>query len=545
MTIAKIGAHVKTANSKGGQGRRRRLHYIGMNRGGQAIKWAIIAAAAFTLFYILDLSIFGGIRSGISYGLWSLQYQWRLVFWIPMAMLVAGMGPAIYLFLRARQLGKDYRKHREEERYYKAGWAAFAIGAVLSILGFAALGYLMEGDRKMATLKEAQVRETDKPIAIQPAGFLPQGVAKQRAELKYSRSNYKLGMGNLTRNCQREWVWTFLQIPGSTARGQIGGVVEVPASKDGAREVRIVNQNFRYGPEVGVRGSLLYQLRRQVEAGASAPDPLGIIGCDGKAYIVAPIMSWKKAGVTRAKMQSGALVLNGEGELKHYSISEANRQPLLKQSGRIISRQQALSVAQAYRYKLGRQNQSRGLLGFIAPGEQRSRFDVIETSTRNPQPFLSQSEDGRTFWVTLMSPYRSGKQARAIMYTDASSGTSTIYKLRSGAIVSPDQARKIALSEREEMRQKSAAPGETRLSVGSQGQAYYLTTLLGRPGGQVAGAVLINGSDGQVKARYSYQKPQPNQGKTIQLKTQLSPGQMEILLRACRKVKSCRSQLLN
>lgn len=341
-----------------------------------------------------------------------------------------------------------------------------------------------------------------------------------------------------------------IQTPRRKIGGQTGGVIEIDAEQNQVKEIRTANQLFKYGPNMGVRDGILYQARSKLNRSLSLPSSFGIIGCDGKPYIIAPLMSWRKAGVSRYKSQTGVLVINGQGAIKAYDMDAAKSNPLLRQSGRIVSPEQALWVAESYRYKLGRQNQSRGLMGFIAPGQQKDRLDPLETSPKAAQPYLAEGPSGRPLWVTLMQPYRSGKGAAALLYIDAESGKGMIYRTANRMIISPDEARKAGYEQRAQMGLRAAKAGESHLLLDGQGRASYLVSLTNPRKSAVTGTVLVDGTDGEANKREAAtenSKVDPQVGQkqgTSGRVTELSLKELEILLAACRKDTACRDKLL-
>ena len=88
--------------------------------------------------------------------------------------------------------------------------------------------------------------------------------------------------------------------------------------------------------------------------------------------------------------QVGVAVTRPGGEISYFTMAEASRTAWLAATGRIVASQQATAVAESYRYVNGRSNQSLGIFGFINKGDQKGRYDTMDTGDQNSQPFLLQ-----------------------------------------------------------------------------------------------------------------------------------------------------------
>lgn len=532
--------------------------------------FVLLAVAA-----VLDFFAFGGIWSGLGYALWSWQYQALMSFWAPLVLaLLAALVLAGFL-VRSRAIRRQggYPERDRADHLEAVGWL-WALGiSLLATLAFTVFLYLQDGSRKIALLKQAQVEAIASPIPLADKRRLPMIVAKQALDLRYARPNYRLTDLHLTRSCSGEWSWTMIQTPKRNWARKTGGVVAISAQQGRGDQIQTANASFKYGPGLHVRDGLIFRLRRKLGLGVSSPETIGAIDCQGKPVLISPIMKWKRAGTTRFSYQAGVALTYPSGKIDYFTLPQAARNPFLARSARIISPQQALSVSESYRYLRGRQNQSRGILGFIAKGDQKQRLDVMNTGDQNPQPYLLQSKNGQVYWVTMMRPYRSGRALGGIMYTNSVTGRSFMWRSPQKPVIGPDAVMNFPDIQTPYINTAKLRGTEPRLFLDQTGKLRYVVSLTTPDRRRVVAAVAVDSLTGEPTALFHYQRdpkaeekltrfietgqvppdtslqaeeitPSGSGEKTGGLSTRpLSPAQMQLLLEACRKDPACKKSL--
>ena len=549
-------------------------------------KFTVVVAVILFVPLMIDYLVFGGFWTGVSYSLWSWQAHWKLAFWLPLVIFVCGLLMGTRYWLKAFDQ-RDQGNYSKARTTQSTGWLCFMLGVVFTIASSVTLIYLQDGSRKMAVLKQAKITRIDQPIAINDKRRLPLVVAKQAAQLRYNRPNYRLTDIHLVKDCSGQWVWSMVQTPKRNWMRSTGGLVQISAENASAdaRSVKVVNTNFKYGPEMHVRDGLTYQLRKKIGRDISSPETVAFVDCSGRPGLLSPIMKLQNAGSTRFMSQVGVAVTRPGGEISSFTMAEASKTAWLAATGRIVASQQATAVAESYRYVNGRSNQSLGILGFINKGDQKGRYDTMDTGDQNSQPYLLQGINGQSYWVTMLRPYRSGRALGGIIYTNSVSGKSMLWLspvdkegVGTASVIGPDAAMGFSDIQTPYINTARLVSTEPRLFVSQEGKLSYVVALSTRDYRRVVAAVAVDSLTGEPTALFNYQRnPQaeqqlgqfiksgkPPEGTSLRgqadtgLSTEaapkstspsltsapLTPLQLQVLMEACKQSKACSRQLL-
>lgn len=484
------------------------------------------------------------------------------------------------------------------------GGVIFACGLCLSVVAWLAvigLGQIHKADHARSDLlKSSKVEKTPTFLQVTDKRRVPKVVADEIAATRFNRPGFSLTDGHLARNCAGEWVWTYIQTPKRTWKRNTGGIVQVSAEHVSAPVKQFptpgteeyASFKFKVGPNMKLTDGATWRFRSDVDLYSEVNEWIGVIPCKGEPYIISPVIKYEGGGVKHPTW-AGVVILRPNGSFKSLTPQQAQQNPDIARTGHIYPETLARQVAESYKYVNGVKNQYGG---WWHRGDHKDVF-LVQDDGSNPQPYLLEGADGRSYWVTMMSPWKSGRSLGAIMYTDAVSGKSKVWWAPPGrTFIDNSRALSVARS--------LSLPGinftdfqavEPHPIITKGGKLYYLVSIVPNSNSNVSKAVVVDAELASITALFDYEtdgnaedaikqfletgeipegyarrsvgtgpalpqkpgqgeKPQPTPATPVSpspstpgspgVGVQLTPAQTELLLRTCRKDPACRKQVL-
>jgi hypothetical protein len=282
------------------------------------------------------------------------------------------------------------------------------------------------------------------------------------------------------------------------------GVMSVTATST-APDVRQAgpryDADFRYGPGMRISESVRWQVYKKKCYSCDVAEMTGVPTAEGPV-VIAPYIRYKGNWFVRRPTFGGVYLVHADGRIDDLSPTEAARNALVRESGRLFPEKLARRIADAYKFKRGIWNRL-----FV----HTDQLEVADTEN-NRQPFLQDFRQLGPQWVTTLKPRGRTFTTAGVMTTDAVTGETRLWLPRRGqSLIGNQRALDIVRGESfpgiDFADDHSSDPGgkfrvvEPR-QVFPGGRLHFLLSIIPNAANRVTMSVIVDAESQRVTAKF-------------------------------------------